>query len=94
MDDVDVQSSSDEATVAAPLTCSQLAKKGYTEPSSEEDEPIIGGSRRRIRIQLEGPIEKSGASNAKAVTKEYKPPAARPKQYHEVFIAGGSPDHR
>jgi hypothetical protein len=41
-DEVDVQTSSDdEAEVAAPpLTKKQLANKGYTEPSSEEDEPI------------------------------------------------------
>ena len=89
MDEVDVQSSSDEANVVAPpLTKLQLANKGYTEPSSEEDEPIRARSRPRIRIQLEAPIEKSGASNAKAATKEHKPMAARPRTYHEVVIVG------
>jgi len=89
-DEVDVQSSSDEAEVVAPtLTKEQLANKGYTEPSSEEDEPIKQRSRPRIRIQLEAPAEKPSASNAKAVAmKEHKPPAVRTKQYQEVVIVG------
>jgi hypothetical protein len=89
LDDVEVQSSSDEVNVVAPpLTLEELAKKGYTEPSSEEDEPIRARSRPRVRIQIEAPTEKLGAINAKSDTKAHKPPAARPKQYREIVIVG------